>query len=160
MARHADGALQILRRWRRATAGNITVEFGFLVPFLIALAIGTYDFGHIGVQKITVTNAARAGVQYGVVDLSTAGDTDGMKLAARLDANDVNSELTVNARQYCVCSSSEISCTAVCTGAGDDSTFPVMLVEVTVQDSIDLVFVYPGISSPQQVASTSTMRVR
>ncbi len=159
--RRAAGALQTLRRWRHATAGNITVEFGFLVPFLIALFIGTYDFGNLGLQKITVTNAARAGTQYGVVDLGTASDTDGMKLAARLDADDVNSELTVNARQYCVCSSSgEISCTALCTGAGDDSTFPVMFVEVTVQDNIDLMFVYPGISSPQQVAATSTMRVR
>ncbi len=160
-ARHAAGALQTLRRGRRATAGNITVEFGFLLPFLIALAIGTYDFGNIGLQKITVTNAARAGTQYGVVDLSTAGDTDGMKLAARLDADDVNSELTINARQYCLCSSSgEVSCTNVCTGEFDDSTFPVMFVEVTVQDSIDLMFVYPGISSPQQVAATSTLRVR
>ncbi len=161
VARHAAGALQTLRRWRRATAGNITVEFGFLVPFLIALVLGTYDFGTIGLQKITVTNAARAGAQYGVVDLSTAGDTAGMKLAARLDADDVNSELIVNARQYCVCSSSgEISCTGLCSGVDDDSTFPFMFVEVTVQDSIDLMFVYPGISSPQQVAATSTLRVR
>ncbi len=161
VARRAAGALQTLRRWRRATAGNITVEFGFLLPFLIALAIGTYDFGNLGLQKITVTNAARAGTQYGFTDINTAGDIAGMKVAARLDADDVNSELTVNARQYCVCSSSgEISCTALCTGEDDDSTFPVMFVEVTVQDSIDLMFVYPGISSPQQVAATSTMRVR
>ncbi len=87
----------------RDNAGNVTIEFGFVILFMVTLALGAYDFGNLGYQKIAVTNAARAGSQYGVQDMSTAEDAGGMIQAARNDINDVADELTISARNYYFC---------------------------------------------------------
>ncbi len=145
-------------RVSRDTAGNVTIEFGFVILFMVTLALGAYDFGNLGYQKIAVTNAARAGSQYGVQDMSTAEDTGGMIQAARNDINDIADALTINARSYYFCPGvGEVADESVlCPG----STFSYMYVEVTVEDEIELLFPYPFVSSPQVVASTNTMRVR
>jgi len=147
-----------LGRLLRGARGNITVEFAFLIPILVTLAIGTVDFGRVGLQKIAVTNAARAATQYGTQDLSTAGDISGMTQAAYDDYGDDGTVLTVTPRQYCTCpsSSTEVTCGTLCTGG----EFPYTYVEVTVSRELDLLIPYPGIASPRQIASTNTMRFR
>ena len=142
----------------REARGNVTVEFGFLIPILVILAVGTVDFGRLGLQKIAVTNAARAATQYGTQDLSTAGDIAGMRQAAYDDYGDDGTLLTVTPRQYCTCpsSSTEIACNTLCTGG----EFPYTYVEVTVSRQLDFLIPYPGVQSPRQVTSTNTMRFR
>lgn len=141
----------------RGASGNITIEFGFLVLILVSLAIGAFDFGRLGYRKIAITSAARAGAQYGTQDLVTAQDAAGMIQAARNDIKDTGNALDIDARRYCTCpGEGEVACTATCA----DSSFSFMYVEVTVPDEVDLLFPYPGITSPLAVASTSTMRVR
>ena len=34
-----------LRRLSRGNAGNVTIEFGFVILFMVTLALGAYDFG-------------------------------------------------------------------------------------------------------------------
>lgn len=56
-------------RGRRSLAtknqrGNAIVEFAFLAPFLLILALGVGDFGRAMYASIVVNNAARAGAQY------------------------------------------------------------------------------------------------
>ncbi len=146
-----------LKKLVRRRAGNVTIEFGFVILFMITLALGAYDFGNLGYQKIAITNAARAGAQYGVQDQVTAADTDGMVQAARNDAADVDEVLTISARQYCSCpGQGEVSCSVIC----DDDSFSYMYVEVTAEGQVELLFPYPYVTSPQTVASTNTMRVR
>lgn len=141
----------------RGASGNVTIEFGFLILILVSLAIGAFDFGRLGYRKIAITSAARAGAQYGIQDLVTAADTAGMIQAARNDIKDTNNVLDIAARRYCDCpGQGEVACTVTCT----DGSFSLMYVEVTVPDQVDLLFPYPGITSPRAVASTSTMRVR
>ncbi len=142
----------------RDNTGNVTIEFGFVILFMVTLALGAYDFGNLGYQKIAVTNAARAGSQYGVQDMSTAEDSAGMIQAARNDINDTADELTISARNYYFCpgAGEVLDESVLCTG----DTFSYMYVEVTVEDQVELLFPYPFVSSPQSVASTNTMRVR
>jgi Flp pilus assembly protein TadG len=142
----------------RDNAGNVTIEFGFVIMFMVTLALGAYDFGNLGYQKIAVTSAARAGSQYGVQDMSTAEDSAGMIQAARNDINDTASALTINASNYYFCPGEGVVAdeSVLCA----DGTFSYMYVEVTVQDQIELLFPYPYVSSPQTIASTNTMRVR
>ncbi len=142
----------------RNVAGNVTIEFGFVILFIVTLAIGAFDFGRLGYEKIAVTNAARAGTQYGVQDMSTAEDIAGIIQAARNDIGDTNDELNISARNYYSCpGQGEVADESVLC---DDGTFSYFYVEVTVPDEIDLLFPYPGITSPRQIASTNTMRVR
>ena len=139
-------------------AGNVTIEFGVVILILVSLAIGAFDFGRLGYQKIAVTNAARAGTQYGVQGMSTAEDIAGIIQAARSDIGDTNAELSISARNYYACpGQGEVADESVLC---DDGSFSFFYVEVTVPDEIDLLFPYPGITSPRQIASTNTMRVR
>ncbi len=142
----------------RNSAGNMTIEFGFVILFMVTLAVGAYDFGNLGYQKIAVTNAARAGSQYGVQDMSTAEDTDGMIQAARNDINDTANALDISAGNYYFCpGQGEVADESILC---DDGTFSYFYVEVTVEDEIELMLPYPFVASPQVVASTNIMRVR
>ncbi len=149
---------QSLKSLSRENTGNITIEFGFVILFLVTLGIGAYDFGNLGYQKIAVTNAARAGSQYGVQDMSTAANFAGMVQAARNDINDTADALDINADNYYFCpGQGEVADESVLC---DDDSFSYLYVEVTVQNDVELLFPYPFVSSPQTVASTNTMRVR
>ena len=149
--------IPVLESLFRQRAGNVTIEFGFVILFMVTLGVGAYDFGNLGYQKIALTSAARAGAQYGAQDLVTAAHTDGMVQAARNDAADTGALLNITARQYCTCpTQGEVSCNILC----DDDSFSYMYVEITAEDQIELLFPYPYVTSPQSVASTNTMRVR
>ena len=142
----------------RNSDGNMTIEFGFVILFMVTLAVGAYDFGNLGYQKIAVTSAARAGSQFGVQDMSTAEDIDGMIEAARIDINDTAEALDIDADNYYFCpGQGEVANeTILCA----DGTYSYFYVTVTVVDEIELMFPYPFIASPQVVASTNIMRVR
>jgi len=151
IAKSIDGMLQ-------NTAGNVTIEFGFVILFMVTLGIGAYDFGNLGYQKIAVTSAARAGSQFGVQDMSTAEDTAGMIQAARNDINDTANALDISADNYYFCpGQGEVADGSILC---DDDTFSYFYVVVTVEDEVELLFPYPFVTSPQVVASTNIMRVR
>ena len=142
----------------RSHAGNVTIEFGFVILFMLTLAVGAYDFGNLGYQKIAITNAARAGSQYGAQDMATAEDTAGMVQAARNDINDTADALDINAINYYFCPGQGTVAdeSVLC----NDGSFSYFYVQVTVENDINLLFPYPFVSSPQTVASSNTMRVR
>jgi len=153
-----------LCRFFREEHGNVMVEFGFLIPFLVILAVGTVDFGRFALQKIAITNAARAATQYGTQDLSTTTDVSGMQQAARTDYGDDGNVLNVEfphdpLSYYCTCpGSSETleSCNTLCTGG----QFPYTYVQVTVWRDFETLIPYPGIETPRRISSTHTMRYR
>ena len=150
------------RHWRAFAAesgGNVAIEMAFLMTFLIMLVLGAYDFGRWATEQATVTQAARAGTQWAVLDQANATDTDGMIQAARDEADDVNNELVIpTPLSYCQCpgSSTKVNCANDC----PDGQYPPMYVQVTVQDEFELLFDFPGVSKTQPMSSTSTMRVR
>ena len=141
-----------------ATAGNVSIEMALLLTFLLTLTLGAYDFGRLVLDQATVTNAARAGAQWAVLEQIYYSDSAGMIQAARDEAGDVNNQLNITATNFCRCpgSTGTDSCTADC----PDGEYAPLYVQVTVQDQTDLLFVYPGISDIQSLSSTSTMRIR
>ncbi len=160
--RPGSRAASHLAHWVKAlgrnVSGNVTIEFGFVILFMVTLAIGAFDFGRLGYTKIAVTNAARAGTQYGVQNMSTAANIPGMKQAAHNDIGDTNAELDISARNYYACpGQGEVADESVLC---NDGTFSYFYIEVTVPDEIEFLFPYPGITSPREVASTNIMRVR
>lgn len=150
------------RHWRAFAAesgGNVAIGMAFLMTFLIMLVLGAYDFGRWATEQATVTQAARAGAQWAVLDQANATDTDGMIQAARNEADDVNNELVIpTPLSYCQCpgSSTKVNCASNC----PDGQYAPMYVEVTVQDDFELLFNFPGVSQTQSLSSTSTMRLR
>ena len=139
---------------------RVAIEMAFLMTFLIMLVLGAYDFGRWATEQATITQAARAGAQWAVLDQANATDTNGMIQAARDEAGDVNNELVFDPPPfpYCQCpgSSTPGNCATDCA----DGLYPPMYVQVTVQDTFELLFDFPGVSQTQSLSSTSTMRVR
>jgi Flp pilus assembly protein TadG len=67
------------------SSGATLVEFAFVLPILLLILLGALEMGRILFIRIAVTNAARAGVQYGAQSDVTAQNFDGMQSAAETD---------------------------------------------------------------------------
>ena len=142
---------------RHSKAGAVSIELAFFIPVVAAMLAGSIEFGRLGFEQVRIASAARAGAQYGVYDLSSAGDIAGMIDAARLDAEDVTNALNVTAAQTCRCPSGVVqACTITCA----DGEFAPLYVEVTVSQDIDLWFSFPGVPDTVTLAANSSMRLR
>ena len=69
-----------------ASAGSALVEMVVVAPLLLLLLTGLVQAGRAANFAIAVGNAARAGVQYGAQNHTTAADAAGMQSAAVNDA--------------------------------------------------------------------------
>ncbi len=65
--------------------GQSLVELAFVVPLLLLLLVGIIEIGRFAFYSILVSNAARAGAQYGAQSLASASDTVGIAAAANRD---------------------------------------------------------------------------
>lgn len=145
------------RALRHSRLGAVSIELAFFVPVMAAMIAGSIEFGRLGLEQVRIASAARAGAQYGVYDLSSAGDIDGIIDAARLDADDVTNALTVTAAQTCRCPSGTVqACTITCA----DGEFAPLYVEVSVSQDVDLWFSFPGVPDTISLAANSSMRLR
>src|SRR3984885_15780075 len=88
--------------------GQSLVELAFVVPLLLLLLIGIIEIGRFAFYSIVVSNAARAGAQYGAQSLATAADTAGIATAAKNDGQG-GTGLTVTSSQLCGCSGATLS---------------------------------------------------
>jgi hypothetical protein len=135
----------------------VSIELAFFIPVVAVMLAGSIEFGRLGIEQVRIASAARAGAQYGVYDLSSAGDISGIIDAARLDADDVTNALTVTAAQTCRCPDGTVqACTITCS----DGEFAPLYVEVSVSEDVDLWFSFPGVPDTITLAANSSMRLR
>ena len=71
-----------VRRRKSRDSGQSLLEFVFLLPILLLLAIGIVELGRAAAFTIAVNNAATAGVEYGSQNEAKAQDLVGMQTAA------------------------------------------------------------------------------
>lgn len=141
----------------RTNNGAIAVEFAAILPVLVLLGLGIFELSTIALEQNTIESAAKAGVQYGTQDFSTANDPDGMVQAALNDIGTTSEPVNVSARQYCSCpNDGELPCTDSC----KDGSYSPMYVQVNVQTTKDLLFHYPGFPDSISLSATSEMRIR
>jgi Flp pilus assembly protein TadG len=138
-------------------SGNVTLEFALIAGFLATLMLGAIDFGRFGIELSRITNASRAGTQFGMQDMSAASDVTRMVQAALSDAGIAGESLTVGARQFCQCAgTAEVACSSTCV---DGAAAP-WYVEVTVQEEFPFLFDYPGLPSTLTLNARNAIRVR
>jgi Flp pilus assembly protein TadG len=145
--------------------GTALLEMALLIPIFSLLVLGIIEIGRYAELSIEVSNAARAGVQYGAQSVVTAADSTGITNAAKQDAANL-SGLQVNNSQgnasgfvLCGCSSSGTP-GATCPATGcSSSDYQVVYVEVDTQGQFDSLFHYPGIPSPIIINGRAQMRV-
>ena len=126
-----------MRARHRSTAGSALVEMVLIAPLLLLLLIGMIEAGRAGDFAIKVASAARAGVQYGAQNRTTAIDTSGMQTAATNDAN--TSGVSAVASSYCQC---EDGTAAVCgqanaCSATHENTYVKVVVTGTMPSPLD-----------------------
>ncbi len=140
-------------RW--LSRGQAAVELALCMPLLLALFIAVAETGRAFYIAISVSNAARAGVQYGAQNLSTAGDDAGMRQAAINDAPNI-AGMTVIATHFCKCSDGSAStCLSTdCTGG-----YRLLYAQVNTSAQYTPVINYAGIMHTTTVPGLAVMRV-
>jgi Flp pilus assembly protein TadG len=87
-------------------AGQSLVELALILPVFVFLILGAVEFGQLAYAAIEISDAARAGVQYGAQSPASAADTAGIVSAAQNDGLNVNQTygLVVHPTAFCSCS--------------------------------------------------------
>lgn len=139
------------RRGRNA-CGQSAIELALVLPVMILLLVAVCDFARLFYASIGVADAARAGVQYGAQNRTTAVDYAGMQQAALNDGAGI-AKLSANATSFCQCGGATVSCSTA--GCADPGNF----VQVTVSANFHTILTYPGIPQPAPLSSTAVMEV-
>jgi Flp pilus assembly protein TadG len=142
----------MLAKFWRADAGGAALELIVILPLILLLLIGVADYGRAFFTSVAVTNAARAGAEFGAQGPSTSGDTVSMRKFAQSDAQEAGS-ITVSARRYCECAGVSHACTAC---AGGEA--PAVFVEVTATKALSMLLPYPGLPRTVTISRTATFR--
>jgi Flp pilus assembly protein TadG len=114
-----------IREWVRRRgfggdeSGASAVEFAFATPLLLLLLSGAIDLGLALNQSSSLSNAARAGAQYG---MRFPSDSEGITQAVIKAANYDGSTLTISSQLICECADKQIvACTDTCGSAAPRS---------------------------------------
>jgi Flp pilus assembly protein TadG len=150
----------MIRRLAACGQGTSMVEFALLAPVFIFLLIGIVDVGRYTYYGIMLAHSARAGVQYGAQNLTTAADAGSSgpatTAAAKQDAPGL-SNLTVTSSVVCSVNNQPSPCPSANNNAVSSTL--VYYVKVTVSGTFNALIRYPGIPSSIPVSGLAMMRV-
>jgi Flp pilus assembly protein TadG len=127
-------------------------ELAFAIPALALLLLVVTDFARVFYTSIAVTNAARAGVQYGAQCYNTAIQTNNVEQAALNDGQNV-SGLSATSSVFCMCNGSVVVCSP------QQCANPQAYVQVQTSATFHPTFNYPGIPSSIPLSAKAVMEV-
>ena len=156
--------------------GQSVLEIALLMPVLCLLLLGIIEMGRYAEISILVSNAARAGVQYGAQNPATAADNTGIQTAALNDAqNGCQGSSTSNCLTVVPVANTPTMGYALCGCSGSTPTNGncvnppppplcpgsewLVYVRVNTTGSFKPIFGYPGIPNPVTISSVAQMRV-
>jgi len=152
-----------LRRSRGGESGSALIELAVSLPILVLILVATIDFARVFYMGIELTNAARAGAQYGASSVGRSADSPGMQTAAQNSGNVPG--IAASASRLCQCAdnSAVFSATSpanTCTGTCTSGSHLVVTVTVTTSKTFTTVFTgFPGLPSSVSLARSATLRV-
>ena len=151
------GSSGVLANLGRDRAGGSLVELSLLLPLLTLLLVAAGDFGRVMYSSITLSHAARSGAAYGSQSAGHSTDTDGIRLAAQAEAQNIGTIL-VSSQQVCECTAgTPVACTTpVCGTYG----VPLAFVEVTAVHTFTMLVNYPGLPSTIPLTRRAKLRVQ
>jgi len=156
------------QRLRRAglEEGSALVELAVCLPLLALILVGTADFARVFYTTIQLTNAARAGAQFGAASSTQSGDTAGMQTTAMTAINFTSPGITATASRSCGCAtdpgvfSGPVSCTLPISTVCGTGEHRVMTVTVTTSKAFSTISGLVGIPVfSQPLERAATMRV-
>ena len=154
---------------RDSESGAALVELAVALPILMLILASTIDFSRVFHTAMALTDAARAGAQYGAASPANSNDSAGMQTTAQ-NATNV-SGISASASRLCRCatdagvfSDTVGSPSIACTGA-ESSVCPtghrVVTVTVTTTKVFSTIFtgILPGALNTTTLTRSSTLRV-
>ncbi len=158
-AEDAQSSFPRPRRQRHRRRGQSLIELALTLPVLLVLLLVALDFARMFNMSMAVTDAARAGAQWGAQNRVSAANALGMEQAACNSMVDYPCTPGTNttASSFCQCAGSPgtISCTSPggCTNV-------LVFVTVTATATFATVVGYPGLPSSVPLSATVTMQVQ
>lgn len=146
------------RAWRSALGsqrGNAIIELAFGVSLCITLIVGAVEFGWLAYQSIEVSDAARAGVQFGAQSRADAAATANVQTAATQDAPDV-SGISATASYFCQCSNGG---TSTCAATDCSTSRIIYYVQVTTSATVSPLIKLPLLPASYALKGKAIMRV-
>jgi Flp pilus assembly protein TadG len=141
---------------RQSERGSVILEFTFMIPVLMLLALGVVDFAMAIEQGIAVSAAAHAGADFGAVE-GNSNNIAGMQSAAIAAAPGV--PISAVATTWCTCSvnsSATVTCTTIC----NTYDLPVQYVQVKTTTTVPVLFRFPGLPLTVSLGGSSVLRAR
>ena len=149
-------------------SGSAAVELAVALPLLVLILAATIDFSRVFHIAMALTDAARAGAQYGAANTANSVNTATMQTTAT-GATSV-SGISANAARICRCATdtgtfSDTSGTVNDCTTAEATACPgghrVMMVTVTTTKTFSTIFtsVLPGAASSITLTRTATLRV-
>jgi Flp pilus assembly protein TadG len=143
-----------VERMKTRRRGGSLIEFALAAPTLLLLLAGVLNYAMALRVAIAVSDAARAGAQYGSLTPANAADTSGMSAAALNSAPELTG-MTATASKVCKCAADSVSCSSTCASGPLD-----VYAQVTARATAPNWFRYPGLPFSGAVAATATMRAK
>jgi Flp pilus assembly protein TadG len=156
MRSHTSRALRRLTRLHRSDHGGAMVELAVVLPVLILIAIGVMDYGRVFFTSIAVSNAARAGAEWGSAGIAYQTKNTEMQDFAKLDGVEAGT-IVVTSSRTCRCGVTVVACTSVCGGGYGE---PAVYIEVTASKAVTMLLKYPGQPATVNVSRTATFRLQ
>ena len=145
-----------LRAFRCADQGNVTVELALLLPIMLVVLAGLFQFGSSIFDSLKLESAARAGAQYAMIDPTNATEIQNTVLDA---IGGDTSDVQVTATHYCQCpgSQTQVDCAAAnCTGG----VAPHQFVAITADRPFTSILWLPALASISEVSGHAIIRVQ
>lgn len=142
------------RNLRTCDRGQAVVEVALFMPALMLLLIGAIDLGRLSQYDTLLAGGARAGAQYGSLNLVTAADSAGMTAAAQQDAPNLTG-LTIAPSTFCTCAGGGPT---PCTAGACPGSHRLLFVSVSVTGTFQPLFSYFGGTSVART-KTATLQV-
>lgn len=141
----------------KSDEGSSLLEFALVAPALALIAVGLIEVSRFAYYSIQVGTAARAGVQYGAQNLSSATNTSGMVAAAKADTDNA-SNFAATATVSCTCADAS-PCNPTHVPADCASSHRIVYVQVNATGTVQTILQLPLVPKSYSVNRQVTMRV-
>ncbi len=135
--------------------GQASVELALSLPLLLMMFLVVVETGRAFYIAISVSNAARAGVQYGAQNITTAADNVGMQAAASKDAPNLVG-MIATATHFCKCSDGTAS---TCLATDCASSHRLLYAQVNTSAPYTPLINFMGILPSMTVPGKAVLRV-
>ena len=145
------------------SAGQGLVELALTVPLFTLLLVGAAELASVAWASIEVSNAARAGAQYGIQSHITASSPATITAVALADGTNLNGLTVTSATNFCTCSTAPattIDCaTALTSGSCASPAIIHEFVKVQTSATVTPLFHLPGLPRTFTPTGSAIMEV-